>query len=73
MNMRLGAVAGVPTTAEHIADPHALPRSNLDTALLKMAEGNQDIAALDQYMIPGKRYPTCLGSSLLGERVSDRR
>jgi hypothetical protein len=72
VDVRLGAVAGVPAATEEIADPYALPRLHRHAALLEVADRNDDTVALDQHVIAGERYPARFGSAALRQRVTDR-
>jgi hypothetical protein len=71
VDVRLGAVAGVPAETKHIADPYALPQTDLHTALLEVAESDHDTRALDQHVITGERHPAPFGSAALRQRVMD--
>lgn len=73
VDVRLGAVAGVPAARELGAYLHALSRPDSQAALLEMAEGDHDTTGLDEHVVTGKRDSPCSGTALLGEGIADRR
>lgn len=72
MNVRFGAVPGVPALPEHVTDLYVLSWLYAHAAMDEMAEGYHDSAAFDEDVVAGKRYPSRLCSTLLGEGVADR-
>jgi hypothetical protein len=72
VDMWLGAVPGISTSPQRVANMYALADPNLDAVLLKMAHGNHGAGCLDQYMISGEAHPTRSGSATLSQRVANR-
>lgn len=57
VEMRLGAVAGVPAAAELVADVHPLPRLGRRAPVPEMTQGHHDLVRAvtpDQHVVPGQ-------------------
>lgn len=72
MEVRFGAVAGVPAMTENLADLNVLSRPNPCTSMLEMAERNDAPVAPDHHVIAGERQPPRASTPVLRQRIADR-
>lgn len=68
-----GAIAGIPATAQHVTGGDLLSDGDLNTAVLQMAERDDDILMFNEHMITCQRDPSRCSPATLSHGVADRR